>query len=255
MRGPSLLGQRATFGTRRWFLWALLVGLIAAVLVMLVWLAGRYEESQVQDRLDRDATDAVSDLRSALVRNVESLQALHARNPAQPDGWALDAAGLLHEHRELLRLEWRDTAMAVVAHADTVFRAPVFDRLGRNNAQSDVALACTNAQRASGPAYSPSYYVAQSVGLGLEVMELCIPLNVSGALSGYLVASYSLSDVLTELIPFPAPKTGGPGGSFTPQSRGLRSFPTRTPRGRPARSSTASSAGRSAASWAASCSC
>ncbi len=200
MRGPSLRGQGSTFGTRRWFLWALLVVLVAAVLVMLVWLAGRYEESQVQDRLDRDATDAVSDLRSALVRNVESLQALHARNPAQPDRWALDAAGLLHEHRELLRLEWRDTAMAVLAHADTVFRAPVFDRLGRNNAQSDVSLACTNSQRASGPAYSPSYYVSQVGGLGLEVMELCIPLTVSGVLSGYLVATYSLSDVLTELI-------------------------------------------------------
>ena len=200
MQGPSLLGQRSTFRTRRWFLWALLVVLVAAVLGMLVWLAGRYEESQVQDRLDRDATDSVIDLRSALARNVESLQALHARNPAQPDSWALDAAALLHEHRELLRMEWRDTAMAVLAHADTVFRAPVFDRLGRNNAQPGVSLACTNAQRASGPAYSPSYYVSQTGGLGLEVMELCIPLTVSGVLSGYLVATYSLNDVLTELI-------------------------------------------------------
>jgi two-component system sensor histidine kinase DctS len=197
---PSLLDRRSAFGTRRWFLWALLVVLVAAVLAMLVWLAGRYEESQVQDRLDRDTSDAVSDLRSALVRNVESLQALHSRNPVQQDRWVQDAAGLLHEHRELLRIEWRDTTMTLLAQVDTGFRAPVFDRLGRHNAQSDVSLACTNARRFSGPAYSPSYFVPQTEGLGLEVMELCVPLAVSGVLTGYLVATYSLNDVLTELI-------------------------------------------------------
>ena len=200
MRRASLLDQRATFGTRRWFLWAVLVVLVAAVLVMLVWLAGRYEESQVQDRLDRDATDAVSDLRSALLRNVESLQALHSRNPVQQDRWVQDAAGLLHEHRELLRMEWRDAKLVTLAQANTVYRAPVFDRLGRNNAQSDVLLACTNARRATGPAYSPSYFVPQNEGLGLELMELCLPLTVGGAVTGFLVATYSLNDVLTELI-------------------------------------------------------
>jgi two-component system sensor histidine kinase DctS len=200
MRWPSLLDRRSAFGARRWFLWALLVVLVAAVLVMLVWLAGRYEESQVQDRLDRDASDAVSDLRGALVRNVESLQALHSRNPVQQDRWVQDAAALLHEHRELLRIEWRDTRLAMLAQVDTGFRAPVFDRLGRHNAQSDVSLACTNARRASGPAYSPSYFVPQIEGLGLEVMELCVPLTVGGVMTGYLVATYSLNDVLTELI-------------------------------------------------------
>ena len=200
MRRASLPGRRSTFGTLRWFLWALLVVLIAALLAMLVWLAGRYEESQVQDRLDRDASDAVSELRSALVRNVESLQALHSRNPVQQDRWAMDAAGLLHEHRELLRIEWRDATLVTLAQANTVYRAPVFDRLGRNNAQSDVLLACTNARHASGPAYSPSYFVPQNEGLGLELMELCLPLTVGGALTGFLVATYSLNDVLTELI-------------------------------------------------------
>ncbi len=200
MRRPSLLDRRSAFGARRWFLWALLVVLVTAVLAMLVWLAGRYEERQVQDRLDRDTSDAVSDLRGALVRNVESLQALHSRNPVQQDHWVQDAAGLLHEHRELLRIEWRDTGLAMLAQVDTGFRAPVFDRLGRHNAQSDVSLACTNARRASGPAYSRSYFVPQTEGLGLEVMELCLPQTISGVLTGYLVATYSLNDVLTELI-------------------------------------------------------
>ena len=200
MRWASTLSRRPAFGTRRWFLWAVLVVLIAALLAMLMWLAGRYEASQVQDRLDRDASDAVSELRSALVRNVQSLQALQSRNPLQSDLWKTDAAGLLREHRELLRIEWRDAALVTLARADTTFRAPVFDRLGRNNAQSDVVLACTNARRATGPAYAPSYFVPQNDGLGLEVMELCLPLTVAGAPAGYLVATYSLNDVLTEMV-------------------------------------------------------
>ena len=35
---------------RRLSLWVALVGLVAAVLITLVWLAGRYETSQVQAR-------------------------------------------------------------------------------------------------------------------------------------------------------------------------------------------------------------
>ena len=37
----------------RWSLWIWLVALVAALLVTLVWLAGRFEASQVQDKLDR----------------------------------------------------------------------------------------------------------------------------------------------------------------------------------------------------------
>ena len=199
-RWRQRLGDGLSPGTRRWFLWVALVVLIAALLAMLMWLAGRYEASQVQDRLERDAADAVSDVRSALVRNVHSLQALQSRNPAQTGRWTPEATHLLREHRELLRVEWRDNRLQTLAYADTVFRAALFDRLGRSNAQPDVLLACTNAQRSSGPAYAPSYFLPQDDGLGLEVMELCLPLNAAGSLSGYIVATYSLGDILTEMV-------------------------------------------------------
>ena len=52
--------------------------LSAALLVTLVWLAGRYEASVVQGNLERDAADAVGDVRAGLTRNVQSLQALQA---------------------------------------------------------------------------------------------------------------------------------------------------------------------------------
>ncbi len=184
---------------RRWSLWALLGALVVALLVTLVWLAGRYEASQVQARLDRDTAEAVSDIRSRLTRNVQSLQALQASHPS-PGSWVFDAAPMLREHHEWLRLEWRDSALGILAHADTPFSAPVFERMGRDSAQTDVALACAMARRFSGPAYSTSYFLPQGEGTGIEVMDLCLPLVTSGRATGYLVATYSLPEILTDLV-------------------------------------------------------
>ena len=122
---------------RRW-LWLLLVSLVVALLVMLVWLASRYEASQVQDRLEHDNGDAVSDIRTAFTHNVQSLQALQFSDPS-PGAWAVDAAEFLRSHRELVRVEWRDATLRLKSTVDTPFRAPVFVRLGRENSQSDVA--------------------------------------------------------------------------------------------------------------------
>ena len=196
---PRLPVPRRLSAYLRWSLWGLLSALVAALLVTLVWLAGRYEASQVQSKLDRDTADALSDIRSALTRNVQSLQALHAANP-RPDQWAQGAQALLKDHREWLRLEWRDRALVANGAADTPYRAAVFSRLGRASSQSDVALACANARRVSGPAYSSSYFVPQADGLGIEVMELCMPLVTAGQLTGYAVATYSLGDVLAGLV-------------------------------------------------------
>jgi two-component system, LuxR family, sensor histidine kinase DctS len=182
----------------------MLVVLVVLLLAILVWLAGRYEVSQVQSRLERDATEATSDIRAALTRNVQSLQALHSGGTldggAAPQIWAQEAVAVLREHRELLRLEWRDSALATRAAADTPYRDAVFFRLGRESSQSEIAIACDVARRLSGPAYSSSYFVPQADGQGQEVMEMCLPLALAGKPSGYIVATYSLQNVLSELV-------------------------------------------------------
>jgi two-component system sensor histidine kinase DctS len=183
----------------RWSLWTMLIVLVAVMLATLMWLAGRYETSQVQSRLERDTADAVNDIRTALSRNVQGLQALEAGNPS-PSAWTQEAQTMLREHRELLRIEWRDANLKVVAEADTPFRAPVFARLGREASQSDVSLACAAGRRLSGPAYSTSYFVPQLDGLGIEVMELCMPQVTAGQLTAYLVASYSLPEIIDALV-------------------------------------------------------
>jgi len=180
-------------------LWTLLVLLVAGMIAALIWLAGRYETSQEQARLDRDTGNAVNDIRQALTRDVQTLQALHSGNPT-PSAWVQDANGLLREHREWMRIEWRDPQLRIVTSADTPFRGPVFERLGRDASQSDIQLACAAARRLTGPAYSTSYFVPQIDGLGIEMMELCIPQATAGQVTGYVIATYSLAEILDTLI-------------------------------------------------------
>jgi len=193
------IGPRRVSAHVRWSLWALLIALVVALLATLVWLAGRYEASQVQSKLERDTADALGDIRSALTRNVQSLQALQSGHPT-PASWREEAGRLLRDHREWIRIEWRNAAQGTVAFVDSPYRAPPFARLGRDNAHADVALACANGRRVSGPAYSSSYFLPQLDGLGMEVMELCLPQVMAGQLTGYVVATYSLSEILAGLV-------------------------------------------------------
>jgi two-component system sensor histidine kinase DctS len=184
---------------RRSVLWALLVALVLSLLVTLVWLAGRYENSKIENRLERDASEVVGDIRSGLTRNIQSFQAMQAGSPSDAV-WQLAAAELLRGHREILRLEWRSDTLAIVNPVDTPYRPAIFERFGRGSAQADVASACAGAKRLSGAAYSTSYFVPQADGLGLEVMDVCLPIVTAGRLSGYTVATYALQDVLAELV-------------------------------------------------------
>jgi two-component system sensor histidine kinase DctS len=194
---PAL--ERPASMPRRRTLWSLLLLLVVAMLAMLVWLAGVYEVSQVQNRLERDVADAVADIRAGFIRNLQGLQALQYDDPS-PNSWRIDAAAFLREHRELVRLEWRDTALNVQSFVDTPFRTPVFDLRGRASTQSEALQACASARRFSGPAYAGSYFLPQGDGLGIEVMEMCMPLLSGGKPAGYLVATYALQEVLDALV-------------------------------------------------------
>ena len=182
----------------RALLWTLMVALVAGMLVTLVWLAGRYEASQVQERVERDVAEAVADLRTGFSRDLQSLQALQGQ-AATLERWLVDAAVLMRAHREWLRIELRDARLATLAHADSPFRPPAFDRLGRDNAQSDVALACGSARRNNGPAFSRSYFLPLGDGVGLEVMELCLP-QPSQAGGAFVIVSVALQELLAERV-------------------------------------------------------
>ena len=188
-----------SWASRRWSLWALLIALVVALLGILVWLSGRYESSLVQSRLDHDAGEAVADIRSGLTRNIQSFQALQT-SERTAEAWHVPAAELLREHREIMRIEWRDETLGVLEFVETPYRTSVFERLGRSSLQADVSLTCTTARRFNGSAYSASYFMPQTGGLGLEVLDMCMPIVVAGRLVGYTVATYSLQDILGELV-------------------------------------------------------
>ena len=186
-------------GIKRTLLWGLLVALVLSLLVTLVWLAGRYESSEIETRLERDAGEAVLDIRTGLTRNIQSFQALQASSPGA-NAWQAPATELVREHREIMRLELLGDKLEVLRFVGTPYRNDVFERFGRASAGADVSAACTVARRISGAAYSTSYFVPQADGLGMEVLDMCLPLMASGRLAGYTVATYALQEVLAEMV-------------------------------------------------------
>ncbi len=199
-RVGSWLGEWSS-ATRRWVLWGALVALVAALLVTLVWLAGRYEAGVLQDRIERDAVDVASDIRSELMRNTQGLQGLPRFDPLQPENWTLRANAMMRAHRELLRIESRDAALQLQAFADSDLRARVFEPDERSTLRQGVQAACRRARATASHVYAPSEFLLEKGGHGQQLLEMCLP--VGGPDDGYLVATYSLGDILTEMVAQP----------------------------------------------------
>ena len=191
--------SRATLGYRRFVLWGLLLALVLALLGMLVWLAGRYETSQIENRLEQDAAESVLDIRYGLTRNIQRFQVLQSNNPTS-DAWRPLATELLRERREVMRLERRSDALEILNFVDSSLHNPIFERLSRKVSQADVSAACSAARRLSSAAYSTSYFMPQPDGLGVEVFDMCLPIMVSGQSAGYTVVTYALRELLSELV-------------------------------------------------------
>ena len=188
-----------SFTDRRFSLWIALVGLVVALLVTLVWLAGRYEASQYQAELDRDTADAVSDLRNGFSRHIVSLQNLQVKSlPSKL--WQAEFQLLLNQNRSWLRVERRDLQVLILEAAISPFKPTLFDANNRMNEQAEIVQTCLRSKRVKGPAYSRSYFVPQANGIGLEVMEMCLPIIERGSAVGFTLLTYGLQEILaTEL--------------------------------------------------------
>ncbi|MEQ6435852.1 PAS domain S-box protein [Comamonas sp. w2-DMI] len=181
--------------------------LVASMLVTMVWLAGRYEASQVQDKLERDTINATGDIRVALNRNLQDLQALNA---ADDDiaAWKIRAAEILQVRRELMRIEWRSTDLRLRAHAETPYRSINWDDHGHGDGMlPESSLTCTHARRLNGPSYSPSHFQLLGEGLGTETMDVCLPQTQNGHLVGYVIGTYSLQGILMAQVGKTLPRT------------------------------------------------
>lgn len=182
---------------RRIALWGALVALLVIAQSLLVFLTISYERVRAQDQVDAAAASAAADIRQALVRHQQSLQALR---PGLPQPWQDDAAALLHSRRDLLRVERRDPSLHMLDAVDSPYQAPVFTRIARADIDLEAQLACAAAQRLAAPAFSRSYFVPIEGGLGMEVTDLCMPLLRVGRPDGFLVATIALGRLLEESI-------------------------------------------------------
>jgi len=184
---------------RRVALWAALVALLVVAQSLLVFLTANYERVRAQDQVEAAATAAAADIRQALARQQQSLQALQWNEPS-PAKWRSDAAALLHARRDWMRVERRDPAMRIAEAVDSPYQGPMFTRIAREAIELEAQLACAGAQRLAAPAFSRSYFVPLNDGLGLEVIDLCVPLQRAGEPDGVIVATLSLGRLLEESV-------------------------------------------------------
>jgi two-component system sensor histidine kinase DctS len=73
----------------------------------------------------------------------------------------------------------------------------VFERVRRSETLSETQQACSQAKRSSGPSYSRSYFLPQTDGLGMEVMDMCLPNMQGGVLVGFTVLTYGLQELIS----------------------------------------------------------
>ena len=199
--------RRWRMAWKRWSLWTLLVALVVSMLVTMVWLAGRYEASQVQEKLERDTANAVGDIRAALGRNLQDLLALNAHS-SNHAAWRARATDLLQQRRDLMRIEWRSESMGMIEHAETPYRTLLQEE--ENHAlelHSSEALICSQARRANGPSYSASKFQLLGEGLGTETMQVCMPLTENGHVVGFVLGTYSLQGILMTQVAKSLPRT------------------------------------------------
>ena len=183
---------------RRVALWVALVALIAVAQSLLVWLTLEYENNRAQEQVEVAAASVAADVKQALSRHQQSLQALLWNDPPMAQ-WRSDAATLLHTRRDLMRVERRDPRLHITDAVDSPFQAPLFSKIARPDIELETQIACAAALRLAAPMFSRSYFVPATDGLGMEVIDLCMPLLRAGQPDGFMAATISLVRLLDEV--------------------------------------------------------
>lgn len=181
----------------RWLLWGALLLLLLVAQSLLVGLTLSYEDARAQDRADAVAAASAGEMRRLVQRSLQSAQSLTWGDPS-PTQWHYDAKEMLRQRHEFLRMEMRDAELKLSDAVDSPFRAPLFGVMARSELAIELQAACATARRVASPQFSRSYFVPQAGGLGLEVVDLCLPLARGGRPSGYMVATLTLAQLLED---------------------------------------------------------
>ena len=180
---------------RRALPWVLLLLLLGVAQTLLLLLTVRYEATRAQDETELVVGEMASEIRGALLLAEQQLQAL-GWGPGPVDAWRAPAAELLKARRELRRLERRDNAQNVLEVQDSPYLPRLFMQMPRSALGLEAEAACGVARRAAAPTFSRSYFVPTAAGLGSEVMDLCVPVQLAGRSQGFVVGTFALTPLL-----------------------------------------------------------
>jgi two-component system sensor histidine kinase DctS len=180
---------------RRVVLWATLIGLLLVAQSLLLWLTANYESRRAQEQLDTAIGSLAVELKHALERDERHLHALQWNEPSA-SRWTADSLTMMRRQPALWRIERRDAQLALLEVIDSPLQQPAFAPGQRQQPEPDTALACATAKRRFSSAYSRSFFVPMQHRIGAELMDLCIPMLNAGSLDGFVIATYSLSDLL-----------------------------------------------------------
>jgi len=194
---PDALARPRRF--RRAMLWGVLVALLLVAQTLLVALTLNYEAVREQDAAERAANEGAAELRRELLRQMQQLQTL-AFTEQPGETWRQEALALLRSRQGLERVEWRDRELRLQAAVDTPFPPALFSQMPRPGLALEVEQACIEARRTAAPSFSRSYFVPLPAGAGVEVIDLCVPVQQAGREAGYLVGSFALSRVLEGVL-------------------------------------------------------
>ena len=185
---------------RRVVLWSALIALLVSAQAALLWLTWRLENARVQEGLDQTAAVAAADIRQRLADDIQALQQLLWVD-AQGSRWTEAAATQLQQRRELLRLELRDDRFALRRTVVSAHHPAQFGAIPRESMLLDAETACATAMRYASPAFSRTYFVPTRGGLGMEVVDLCLPNQTEGRDTELVIATVALRDLLEQALP------------------------------------------------------
>ena len=196
---PSLAARLPFPHTVRWLMPVVLVLFFLAILIWLPWQARQMERGERQEQLIADTLWVEQTIRFQMGRHEESTRAigndiLAGTPPARVHERMLR---LLKTGTELKRLMWLDPHARILASTEAA--PPPLATLSA--ASRDAA---DRARRSHNPVYSqPGGDPLQAVGTpGAYMMDYHLPLYRGDVYVGSVVATYQLSSLLDEMVPW-----------------------------------------------------
>ena len=148
----------------------------------------RLRVNRAQDRVELTAAGAAAEIKQSLGRNLQTCRRCCGTIPRHTSGAAMRPSCCGRG------ASWCASSVATwPSRSSKGWTRPI----GRRSSPRSAATTSmwmpnwpgNSAGRLSGPAYSRSYFVPLPGGLGMELLDVCVPIRDRGGLTGYMIAT------------------------------------------------------------------